>query len=182
MRQHVVPANPQTAEQSKTRNAFQSASLIWKLAGPLLRAPWNRYAVGQVLVGRNAFMGRFVSDLRGAADMTNLTMSPGAKGGLSATSIVAASPGAGEIDVTVTAPAPPAGWVVTQTVAAILPDDDPAAVADGQSTEDTGASGVAINFAGLTAGDYAAAGWIEWEKPDGSVAYSASETTIVTVA
>jgi hypothetical protein len=173
VRQHVIPANPQTAEQTLTRNAFSFANSAWKIGGPLLRAPWDRFATGQVLTGRNEFMGRFVNENRPEVDLLSWNMSPGAKGGLPLVSAVLTSPGANDILVTCVTPTPPTGWTVTATVAAAIRDQDPQTEVLYTTTEDEDVGGLLPLLPDLTTAVlYVVGAWIQWAKPDGSIAYS----------
>ena len=179
VRQHVIPSNPNTADQQLTRNTFTWLNNVWKNGPTLLQAPWDLYAQGQVLTGRNAFVGQNTRALRSETDLADMILSPGAKGGIIAAGMVATG-GALSISVALTAPALPTGWTITQGVAVAIRDQDPQtevlyAVASGFDATDP----YAINLTGLAAGrEYLCGGWFEYAKPDGSVAYGASLTAI----
>lgn len=174
-RQRVVPANPQTVAQTATRTVFTSGSQLWKLAPALLKAPWDRFAAGQPLLGRNAFIGRFVTDQRGEADLTGMAFSPGAKGGTPPTSI-SLTPGSGQIQVDFVNPAPPPGWTLESAVAAAILDQDPSAMTDFKVTADEDdVSQAQVTLTGLTSSVlYVVGAWLRWSKPDGTTAYGAS--------
>ena len=175
IRTRVIPANPKTVEQSKTRSVFSWGSDQWKNAPTLGRSPWDRFAQGQVLSGRNAFIGRQIPVLRNVTVVDNWIGSPGAKGGL-APSTVVLTPAALQMTVDVTAPTPPTGWSLTSAVVALLEQQDP--------QTDTGINMVvredlvdpfSLIFTGLNAATiYVASAWLEWLKPDASIAYGAS--------
>jgi len=179
VRQRVTPANPNTAGQQLTRNTFTWINNVWKNAPALLTAPWDLYATGQVLTGRNAFVGQNVRALRSQTDLINMIASPGAKGGIIPSSMTATG-GALQITVDLVAPSLPVGWTITQMVAIALRDQDPqtetfytmASGFDATSTYQVILTGLAA------ATDYFVAAWFEYLKPDGSVAYSASLTAI----
>lgn len=179
VRQHVIPSNPNTAEQQLTRNTFSWINNVWKNGPTLLQAPWDLYAQGQVLTGRNAFVGQNTRALRSEVDLADMILSPGAKGGIIAAAMVATG-GALAISVALTAPALPTGWTITQGVAVAIRDQDPQtevlyAMASGFDATDP----YTINLTGLAAAtDYLVGGWFEYAKPDGSTAYGASLTTI----
>jgi hypothetical protein len=174
-RQRVVPANPQTASQNAVRGAFQTASGIWKNAGPLLTAPWDLYAKGQVLTGRNAFIGAFTRDNQGQVNMDNMVFSPGAKGGVAPASAIA-TPGSSELSIAITPPTPPTGWTVTLCAAACIVNADPETTTDYITIEGSdNTDPYAVVLSGLTPTvEYQWGAWIEWAKADGSVAYGAS--------
>ena len=175
-RQYVIPGNPQTAGQDLTRNTFGWANSVWKIGGSLLRAPWDRFAVGQVMAGRNAFMGRAVSDLRAQTDLLLMTFSPGAKGGLAPVSQVLVATSL-TITATVTVPTGPDGWSIEAVVGVAIRDQDPQSgvLFTTVEVEDTVATPYELAFTGLTASVlYVCAAWIRWAKADGSIAYGAS--------
>lgn len=175
VRQRVVPANPQTAEQQLTRGVFANASNIWKGAPSLFTAPWNRFAVGQPLSGRNAFMKEFVGRLRGDADLAEMLFAPSAKGGTPLDAIIV-TPGSGELVITPSAPTPPTGWTLTAIVAAAIVDQDPETMTDYTLTVVSENAPVTnITLTGLTPSVlYQVGAWPVWQKPDGSVAYGQS--------
>ena len=175
IRTRVIPANPQTTEQTKTRNAFSWASDQWKNAPTLGRATWDRFAQGQVLSGRNAFIGRQTNALRAVTVVDTWIGSPGAKGGLAASSLVV-TPAALQLTYDVTVPTAPTGWTLTSAIGALLEQQDP--------QTDTGINMVVLEdlaapfslvFTGLTAATvYVGSIWLKWLKPDASIAYGAS--------
>lgn len=181
MRRHVIPGNPQSVAQTLTRNAFARANDIWKNLGPLGVAPWDRFAVGQVLAGRNKMMGSYVAENRGEVDLLSWNMSPGAKGGPPLTSVVASSPGVNNILLTCVTPTPPTGWTVTSTVGMVIRDQDPQTGVLFTTTEDEDIGGLLPLLPGLTTAVlYIAGAWIKWAKPDASVAYSVASMTSFT--
>ncbi len=181
MRQHVIPANPQSTAQSLTRNAFSFAAATWKIGGPLLRAPWDRFAVGQVLTGRNKFQGNFVGENRGETDLLSWNISPGAKGGLPPLTIVASSPGVNDINLALTTPTPPTGWTLTAAQGFAIRDQDPQTGILYTTVEDEDLASANVLLPGLTTAVlYVAGAWLKWAKPDASVAYSVALMTTFT--
>jgi len=175
VRQRVTPANPDTAAQQLTRNTFSWLNNVWKNAPALLTGPWVAYALGQVLTGRNAFVGQNTRALRSETDLADMIFSPGAKGGIIPAAI-ATTPGAGQLSIALTAPALPSGWSITAAVAVCIRDQDPQtevlySMGSGSDATDP----YAVVITGLTASElYRVGGWFVYEKPDGSAAYSAS--------
>lgn len=181
LRQYVIPSNPQTAAQTATRSVFGWANEVWKRAGPEFQAPWDLFAQGQVLTGRNAFMGSMVTNLRGEVDLANMVFSPGAKGGLSAAGI-ALTPGANQCQVVVTAPSLPTGWTITQMVAVAILDQDPSSGTAYTTTEDVDASSpYDLTLTGLASGATYVGAFFEFLKADGSTAYGPSISDVATV-
>ena len=179
VRQRVTPANPNTAGQQLTRNTFTWINNVWKNAPALLTAPWDLYATGQVLTGRNAFVGQNVRALRSQTDLINMIASPGAKGGIIPAAMVATG-GANQISMAVTAPSLPVGWSIVQAVGIVIADQDPQTetlYTMGSGFDATSTYAVVITGL-LAATDYFCAAWFEYLKPDGSTAYSASLTAI----
>ena len=175
VRRWVTPANPQTAGQDLTRNVFSYMSDLWKGAPTDVRSPWVRFAQGQVLTGRNAFIGKNITALRTEVLLTNFIGSPGAKGGLAADSIVL-TPGVDELAVAFTVPAVPTGWTLFGSIAMAIFDQDPQSPVNTIIVADTNeVSPFGITLAGLTqVGDYVVSAWLQWTKPDGSTAYGPS--------
>jgi hypothetical protein len=132
------------------------------------------FASGQPLTNRNGFIGKNVAILRPGTDLTGFVASPGAKGGLAPVSVTPTG-GVGSITVAIVAPTPPTGWTVTEADAIAIRNLDPHS-----STNYTTASGsdasspYSIVLSSLAAGSYLVAGWLKWQKPDGSTAYGVS--------
>lgn len=177
-RQHVVPANPRTTAQQANRTRFALLREAYKLAPAVVRAPWLAFASGRPFTDSNKFVGENNRLLNGELTMDNAIMSPGARGGLPPISVVAATgANAGEISVTVTPPADvPEGWVIVAAHAAAIPQQDPTGIFTGPFVAGTDAGAdAAIVLSGFDpGGNVVAYGWIEYEKPDGSAAYSVS--------
>ena len=181
MRQHVIPANPKSVAQVLTRDAFSFAAATWKIGGPLLRAPWERFAVGQVLTGRNKFQGNFVSENRGETDLLSWNISPGAKGGLPPLTIVASSPGVNDINLLLTTPTPPTGWTLTSAQGFAIRDQDPQTGILFGTVEDEDLASTNVLLPGLTTAVlYVCGAWLKWAKPDATVAYSVALMTSFT--
>ena len=175
VRRMVIPANPKTSGQILTRGIFAALELRWKQGGTLMRAPWDRFAVGRKFVGRNAYLGKDIAATHGDADMANYIGSPGAKGGLPPASLALTTVAVGGIEATITAPAAPDGWVLTSGIATALKDQAPEAVVTDviQEGEQVALPGDVL-FTGLDAATYFVQAWLKWAKPDLSVAYGVS--------
>lgn len=189
VRQHVVPSNPRTAEQTTTRGTFSGLVALWKLMGALAVAPWTANASGRPYTNRNQFIKDNLPDLRGEVDMLNFQGSPGALGGFPLSNIAGAGGvGSGEIDATLTTPPEPTDWTIASLTAIAVRDRDPATIPSELVTEATEGAPVAdgdnvITLSGLTAGaDYVVSGWIVWTRPDGRTAYGTSLTTAIVTA
>lgn len=179
-RRYVIPADPNTTDQQETRSVFAWASNVWKLAPSLFQDPWNTFAKGKVLTGRNAMMGSAVKTLRGQATLALMVFSPGAAGGLAATGMTV-TPGSGSLTVAVTVPDPPTGWTLTSVTAAAILSGDPETLTTYQVVAGTDtATPFSIVLSGLTAALYEVGAWPVWAKPDGTVAYGPSITTTST--
>lgn len=179
-RRYTIPANPQSVEQTLTRNAFSLLAAIWKLAPALLTEPWNLYAQGQSFLGRNAFQGQNIKTLRGQLDMSGFIGSPGAKGGLPPSSVIV-TPAATSLSVAFTNPAGPTGWVLESAIAMAIPDQDPSAPFTGVvvAAEDATTQATVALPGLITATPYVVSSWLKWAKPDGKPAYSPSLVELV---
>lgn len=178
-RQYVIPANPQTTAQQDNRTRFALLREAWKLAPALVQAPWTAFATGRPFLNFNKFVGENNRLLVGQTDFANALMSPGARGGLPPTSVVASAGtgAAGTVLVTIVPPSIlPSGWTVTRCVACAFPEQDPIGLFEGPfiAGDDT-TDPYAITLAGFSASQpLACFGWVEYEKPDGLAAYSVS--------
>ena len=183
VKHHVAGEDPRTPAQALARDTFKTGDALWVPAPALFKAPWDRFAAGQVKSGYNAWLGRFVRDNIGRTDLLNLTFSPGAAGGL-ATSAITLTAGVSSITVDFTNPAPPIGWTLESAIAAAIRDGDPATTTLLEVTagEDAVAQAQVV-LSGLTGGVlYVVGAWLRWRKPDGSIAYAPSLTGTATPA
>lgn len=148
---------------------------MWKLMGTIARGPFDLFATGRPFLGLNAFIGQNIKVLRLQTDMNLFIGSPGAKGGVAPTSVVATTGAAsGEVDVDIVAPAPPTGWTLVGAQAMGFPDQDPSLAFVGPIVEGEDlASPFVIVLTGLgSAVACQAAGWLKWTKANGDTAYS----------
>lgn len=184
-RQHVVPANPQTTAQQTNRRIFALLREMFKRSPGAVTDPFNAFAKGKPLTGMNKFVGENTRVLQGETSLANLIISPGAGGGLPPLTFAAVdSVTAHQIDVSMTGPPAPSGWTLTKAVAVAVPNQAPDAIYAGDilTAEDVTAP-YAPNITGaITGQEYLVAGYLVWTKPDGSLAYSASVSDMVTVA
>lgn len=179
VRRHVVPANPRTAAQTTVRKTFALLREMWKLAGPLIKAPWDAFATGRPFTGMNKFVGENVRVLNGEADMDAFIGSPGARGGLPPTLIAVDSLSAGQVTVDFTLPTLPDGWTMHGAVAFAFPQQAPDDFFVGNiiAGEDVSAPMNQVVLNGLTSGlTYIVAAYLRQTKPDGTIAYSVSLT------
>ena len=177
-RQYVVPANPRTTAQQTNRTRFAFLREMYKLAPSLVRLPWQAFAKGRPFTDFNKYVGENNRLLVGEVDLQLMIMSPGARGGLPPVSVTATTGAAsGEIDVDFVLPTQlPDGWVVTRIVAAAAPDQDPIGIFEGPFIAlDAAAPAITLTLTGMTpATPSVVCGWIEYEKPNGDLAYSVS--------
>jgi len=183
-RQLVVPTNPNSAEQQLTRGVFSSMQDLWKRMGSISQAPWVTYATGKAFTDRNALTSKNVKSMRGEADRQAFVASPGARGGVAATTIAAVGgASSGEIEVTITSPPTPTGWVLAAAQAFAIEDGDPTTIvpspiAAAENTTPTEDGDTTVTVTGLTGGvSYVVSGWLKWTKPDGKTAYGTSLAT-----
>jgi len=176
-RSYVKPANPQTNAQQANRALFAFMREMWKLAPSIVADAWNAFAAGRPFTGMNKWVGENVRVIGSATDLQDLIGSPGARGGLPPSAFAAVTGGgSGEINVTFTAPTPPAGWTIAKAQCFAVHDQDPHGIFDGVfiANEDS-TSPYAITLTGLgSAKPCVVCGWLKWTKPDGSLAYSVS--------
>lgn len=175
VRRHVVPSNPQTSEQSLTRNAFTWLQSVYKVAPSIVTDVWDAYAKGLVMTGRNGFTKQNLPTLRPASDIVGMVMSPGALGGLPPASLTPTG-GVGTMSLAVVAPSVlPQGWTIYSAQGAIIRSQDPQSgvLFNIQAGEDL-TSAYAIAFSSLGAHAWECFAWLKWTRPDGQFAYSPS--------
>lgn len=182
VRRYVIPANPNSSGQQLTRSTFKFLSNIWKNASSILQAPWTLYSKGQPFYNRNAFIGQNTAALRSESNLTNMIFSPGAGGGVAPVSITATGT-TDALTVTFTNPTAPTGWTIASTAATAIIQQAPDSPTSFLTVSNTATiSPWTVSLTSLSAGTYEVGGWIQWEKPDGSTAYSPSINTTGTVA
>lgn len=173
VRRYVIPANPQSTEQTKTRTVFTFLNDLWRTAPAEFVAPWTAFAQGKVLTNRNAFLSKNIAFLRpkGSPELDTLEgmiLSPGAKGGLAFDITIATGAGApGTMAVTAGDPDPlPNGWSVVGMVAIAIKEQDPQAATSVAVVKGTdGASPWSITLTGLDAGaDYAVGAYFIFQR------------------
>lgn len=172
-RTRVVPANPQSPEQTKTRDVFSYLQDLYKFMPSIAREPWIAATVGIPMTPQNMLLSKNVSLLRDETDLGFLVLSPGARGGIPPTNIVV-TPGSGTITVAVTAPTGPAGWTLTAAQGVVVPDQDPHdGIAGRPVDQEDLTSAYSLVFSGLTpAALYQIAIWLKWLTPSNQSAYS----------
>ena len=172
-RTRVIPANPQSTEQTNTRQVFRYLQDLYKFFPTIAREPWIAAVAGVPMTAQNMLLSKNVFPLRLATDLDDLVLSPGARGGIPPSDIVV-TPGVGSLSVAVTAPTGPSGWILTAAQGVAVPDQDPHDVIAGSpvAAEDT-TSTYTVVFSGLeSAQTYQVGIWLKWETPTGTAAYS----------
>lgn len=165
LRRYVIPANPQSAEQTKTRNAFAWLNNVWRIAPADFLAPWNAAAAGRPVTGRNLIVQHNIPLLRDETVATGMVMSPGAKAGLAAT--VTITPGDDQLTFSANAPDPlPSGWSVVKLVGVAVKQQNPQSGTDYEITAVSDASDpYSVVMSGLaSATAYVAAGWFVYQR------------------
>ena len=181
-RQRVIPANPQTAPQTETRNVFKLLGNLWLVMQTLARAPWIANSVGKPYTHRNKLLNVILPVLRNQVNMNAFAGSPGALAGMAPATIATAF-AAGVITVTLGAPTLPPDWTIQAGVAMAFKDQDPSittapAVVEAQDLVTP--YQVALPAVAPT-GVWQCSGWFRYLRPDGRIAYGPSLTTVVTV-
>lgn len=172
-RTRVIPANPQSVEQVKTRSVFAFLQDFYKFLPAIGREPWIAATVGIPMTPQNMLLSKNVSLIRDELDLNLMVLSPGARGGIPPSSI-SPTPGSGTITVTVTAPTAPDGWTLTSAQGIVVLDQDPhdAIEATPVCIEDTSAA-YSLVFSGLTSSvPYQLGVWLKWLTPTQQAAYS----------
>jgi len=178
-RRHVIPANPKTAEQNKTRGTFNTGSKIWKNAGPLLKAPWDKFASGKILSGYNKFVGNFTRQNRGQVNLQSWKCSIETFGAPPSPFLFMQNVFPGQLIWVAPTPTPPTGWTALKVTLVMVEDQDPETAIIYETIEDEENAGVFGHIVGLKNGVLFVCGsFLKWSKPDGSLAYS--EAVVIT--
>ncbi len=165
VRRYVTPSNPQSTEQSLTRDVFSWLNSVWKVAPADFRLAWTAAAKGQVMTDRNLFVKKNLTILRDMADLAGLIMSPGAKGGL--VGDITVTPGDDLVTVAGLPPDPlPTGWSVIRMIAAAIRQQQPGVgTLYDIVTNDDATSPYSLTVTGLaSAQHYMVAAWFEYQK------------------
>jgi len=177
-RQHVVPSNPQTNEQNLTRNAFQWLQSVYKVAPSAFTEAWEAYVKGIPMTARNAFTKFNLPNLRDQTDVALFDFSPGALGGLPLETFTV-TPGNDQLTLAGTVPSVlPTGWTVHGVIFACIQEQNPQSgtLFNIQAVEDTSSAYSQVITGLANAAHYRCGGWIKWNRPDGSYAYSPALT------
>jgi len=130
-RQLVIPANPQSAEQTVTRSTFAWLNAAYRAFSGGSQQPWDLASVGRPRTARNAFIAANLPGMRSETDIENLVGSAGARGGPApAASAIVTGALAGEVDFSITPGPLPTGWTVTGAYCWAFIDQDPQAPFD----------------------------------------------------
>jgi uncharacterized protein YbdZ (MbtH family) len=179
-RKHVIPANPKTAEQTKTRGAFAWINQVWKQLSPAVQAVWTASAKGMPLIDRNAFIKSNLAALRGTTlvpvtTLAGMVMSPGVNGGLASASMSTADATGHHATVTLVKPDLPTGWAIVKAHAVCIKQQDAKTGTTYESfyaSDDTDPYAVDVDC--KTADTFECFAFFEYTKPDGSTAFSPS--------
>lgn len=172
VRQHVIPANPNSVGQQATRNVFRTMTEMWKLMPTVGVDPWDLFATGRPFLGRNAYIGQNVAAMRGEVDQDLAVGSPGARGGIPFVSFAPTTIGANAIECNVTDPVEPVGWSIVNGIGLAWPDQDPAVAFVGPFGSISIFPTAGMDITGLATGNHQVRVWLEWTKPDTTTAYS----------
>jgi len=172
VRQRVIPANPDTAEQQLTRNTWSFLNRLWQYMPAGALGAWSLYGDNNRFTARNGWLKLNNGPLRSEVNLLLMTISPSAGGGIPALSAAAVA-GANQITVTVVAPTLPAGWAITKAWAMAIGNVDPqsSSIYSVGSGSDAATPFVIVIAGLITAQPYITGGWFEYLKPDGSTCY-----------
>jgi hypothetical protein len=177
----VIPANPKTEAQVSVRSVFAWLNDYWRMAPALAHEPWDAYARGRPLTGRNALISFNVSQLRDVTDLLSFVASPGVMSAPPLADLTAVQgSSAGEIIATADPGALAPGWAVVQVVFVALRNQDPhGAFLETVRVLTSDASPYQVTFTDLSPGEgYIITAWGVYRRPDGRLAYGPSVLTI----
>lgn len=171
-RRYVIPANPQSAGQTLTRNAFKWLQSIYPFFPAAATAAWALKARNSRLTEQNQWIKDNLANIRSEVDLDALTISPAAGGGIAAASFTI-TPGNDQVQLVLGAPGLPTGWTITAAHFAAIRDQDPQSAAlytvsyatDVAAPYDQTITGLA------SAVTYQVAGWFEYLTDNGNTVY-----------
>jgi len=172
VRRYVIPANPQSSEQTLTRNTFDWLQSVWRYMPSGALAAWNAYADTNRFTAPNGFIKQNLPGLREETDLANIVLSPASGGGIPAAGMSLAPTGT-QIAATLTAPSLPTGWTIIAAHAVAIREQDPQSDAfyNVYYATDTSAPYVPT-ITGLTAAtEYVVGGWFSYQKSPTEIAY-----------
>lgn len=175
VRQYVVPANPRTTAQMQVRSPFRWLQDAYRSIPGALAAVYEAYTEGRPLIARNGWTRVNLAALNAQNDISNITFSPGARGGPAPDSITV-TPGSGSLQVDISTAALPTGWSIAAAHVVALEMQDPQSdfIGPWRYGSDPAAP-YSVTLSSLGSGvEYIVGAWIEYIRPDGSAAYSAS--------
>jgi hypothetical protein len=184
-RQRVIPANPQTASQSLTRDVFRWLNDYWRFSGSAAKAAWDAAAVGQPFTGRNRLLSANITNLRPETDLNLFLGSIGTLNAPAPLAMVGSyAAGPNEATATLTPPSLPVGWTVASGVAVAFPDSDPhdaIVLPVREATDAVSANDVVIPNVETPTGTWQIVAWYTLTRPDGRTAYTPSLIDTITV-
>lgn len=174
-RRYLIPANPQSTDQTETRNTFKWLNAVWRYMPASAVGAWQLYGKNSRFTDRNGWIKQNLSNLRGEADLTNLIFSPAAGGGIAAASMTL-TPGDDQITVDLVAPTLPTGWSIDMAIAAAIRQQDPQSGTLYEVVAGTDATSTyQIILTGLaSAQTYVVGGWFQYSKSPTEKAYGVS--------
>lgn len=180
-RQRVIPANPQSAEQTSTRTVFTFVGDVYKRMPAIGREPWQAAVSGRPLTAQNLIASKNISNLRPEIDSALFDFSPGALGGLPPVDITLTA-GNDQITIACNAPTPPAGWTLTAMQATALVNQDPHLIlAEPPHCVEDLTAPYSVVMSGLSSvTEYVVGVWLKWLTSTGQVAYSVATSGVET--
>lgn len=182
VRQHVIPANPNTTAQQETRNTFRWVHDAYKYLDALVQSPWIEYAKGQKFTAPNAWMTANLPVLRGQTDLTAIVFCKSVRGG-PAPGALTLTAGAGQITIACAAPSLPSGWTITKMIAIAMKNVSPSGEMETviSSVGSDASSPYSVVITGLTAAQsYRCGAFFELLRSDGKIAYTGDITGAAT--
>lgn len=168
VRTRVVPANPQSASQTATRELWKTLQNIWNRAPALFLEPWQLAAVGRPFTDRNRYFQLNIPALLGDAILDAFVFSPGQGGALPPLTAIAADGGGQVLTITLTQPTLPVGWTQLSStgIAIIQGDPNPVLVRTPIAAEDAATPFTVISLSVVVAGTYVWGAFNVYTAPD----------------
>jgi len=171
-RVHVIPTNPNTVAQQEVRGVFSTLNAMWKRMPQHARDPFLLAARGLALTARNRHIQVNVPVLQDKANLDDLVMSIGTGQAIAPASMTPSDAGAQVLNVLLTAPALPLGYVLASMRAVAVLDGDPSPVLTRTTFADFDTTApYSIDLSVVDAGTYQVAGYCLFIRTSDGLAF-----------
>lgn len=174
---HTTPRDPKSAAQLAQRELMTWLNTVWSPGQTDLTEAWLPLALAKKVPGRQLFVGRNLTTLKGATTLANLRVCSQILAGPAPASLAIANVGH-NLRATLTIPTVPAAWSYSQGRFLWFKEGDPHTKAPALINQNNNAGNPAVvTRTGLVVGVlYRCFGFIRWRYQDAPFSYSIALT------